>query len=446
MNNMSFLWSLGSFIIAIGVLVAVHEYGHFWAARKCGIKVLRFSLGFGKVLWSKVDKHGTEFALSIIPLGGYVKMLDERQEKVPEELRSQAFNNKTVAQRAFVAAAGPAFNFLFAIVAYCFVFIYGIPTVKPVIADVTPQSIAAQSHIQKNNQIMAIDGDKVDDWTAINMLLATKMGQPSVELTLSPFASNIEKKYQLNLTHWHFDPEKEAAFTSLGIQPVAPKVEMTLTKVMANSPAAKVGLQAGDYLTQGNGEPLNWVKFVGDIRAGKPVEVQVTRQQHQFKQTLIPELNEKGHYVVGIAPTIIPVAQKYLTEIKYGPLEALGKGVEKTANLSWLTIKVIGKLFTGDLALKNLSGPISIAKGAGATSQIGLVYFLSFMALISVNLGIMNLFPLPVLDGGHLLFLFLEAIKGKPLSENTQNFAYRVGAMLLLALTCFALFNDFLRL
>ena len=443
---MSFLWSLGSFIIAIGVLVAVHEYGHFWAARKCGIKVLRFSLGFGKVIWSRVDKQGTEFAISIIPLGGYVKMLDERQENVPVELKEQAFNNKTVAQRAFVAAAGPFFNFLFAIIAYAVVFFYGIPAVKPVIAEVMPQSIAAQAQIPANSEILAIDGDKVEDWSDINMLLATKIGQHNVNITLTPFASGIEKTYHLNLTNWHFDPEKEAAFIALGMEPVRNKVEMTLSKVLPNSVAAQAGLQVGDKLTLPNGHPLNWKDFVEKIQKGQEVTVEVFREQEHFTKTLVPHLNNKGRYIIGISPTIKPIQPEYLTEIKYGPFESLVKGVEKTAHLSWLTVKVIGKLLVGDLDIKNLSGPISIAKGAGATSQIGLIYFLSFMALISVNLGIMNLFPLPVLDGGHLFFLLCEGIRGKPLSEKTQDFAYRIGASLLLMLTCLALFNDFLRL
>lgn len=443
---MSFLWSLASFLIVIGVLVSVHEYGHFWAARKCGVKVHRFSIGFGKVIWSKVDKYGTEFAFSLIPLGGYVKMLDERNEDVPPALKSQAFNNKTLWQRAFVISAGPLANFLFAVFAYWVVYSVGIPSVKPVIEEVRADSIAAKANIQPHVQILAIDGTSAPDWDTINMLLATKMGEAHVEVTVSPFGSHIEQTKILNLSQWTFDPEKESAFGALGMIPMRTKVDMTLSKVVAQSPAEKAGLQVGDKIYKHQGEEMPWFEFVDLVQAGKPFSVQILRDGAFFSQVLTPELGEKGRWVVGISPTFFPLADEYRTELKYGMLESLQKSIEKTWQLSWLTIKVVGKLFTGELSAKNLSGPISIAKGAGMSSEIGLVYYLSFMALISVNLGIMNLFPLPVLDGGHLVFLAAEAVKGKPLSERVQQIAYRIGATLLLMLTVFALFNDFLRL
>lgn len=444
---MSFLWSLGSFLVAISVLVAVHEYGHFWAARKCGVKVYRFSIGFGKVIWRRTDKQGTEFALSMIPLGGYVKMLDGRVEEVPAELKSQAFDQKSVLQRAFIIAAGPLANFIFAILAYWVIYSVGIPSVKPVIENVTANSIAAQAHIEPNSQIIAIDGESAPDWETINMLLAAKLGEPQVDITISPFGSNVNYEKQLNLAGWKFDPEKESAFESLGMNPVRAKIEMTLSKVVENSPAQKAGLQVGDKILTENLTALKWQDFVKLVEQGKPINLKIERDGNIFDKVVQPEKNDKeDRWFVGVSPTFLNVGEQYRTELKYGILESLSKGVEKTAQLSWLTIKVIGKLFTGDLSLNNLSGPISIAKGAGASSSIGWVYFLSFMALISVNLGIMNLFPLPVLDGGHLVFLAAEGIKGKPVSERVQNLSYRIGATLLLMLMAFALFNDFLRL
>ena len=443
---MSFIWSLGSFLIVIGVLVSVHEYGHFWAARKCGIKVHRFSIGFGKVLWSRVDKHGTEFAVSVIPLGGYVKMLDERNEEVPENLKSQAFNNKSVLQRAFVIAAGPIANFLFAILAYLMVYSIGIPSVKPVIAEITPHSLAEKAGIEPYSQIMAIDGTSTPDWESINMVLATKMGDEKVTLTLlAPSATNIEQKRVLDLSEWRFEPEQETAFGALGIVPVRTKIELTLSKVADNSPAQQAGLLVGDRIYYQN-EPMKWHDFIDFVNKGDSFDIQILRNGELFNKVITPTRNEKGKWFVGVAPTVHPLSDEYRTELKYGFFDAFVKGVEKTCQLSKLTIQVIGKLFTGDLSAKNLSGPISIAKGAGASSEIGFVYYLSFMALISVNLGVMNLFPLPVLDGGHLLFLAIEAIKGKPLSEQMQNIAYKIGAGLLLILTIFVLFNDFLRL
>lgn len=443
---MSFLWSLASFLVMISVLVAVHEFGHFWAARKCGIKVQRFSIGFGKVLWSRVDKKGTEFVLSLIPLGGYVKMLDERNEEVPAQLRSQTFNAKTVLQRAFVIAAGPVANFLFAILAYAMVYTVGMPSVKPVIDEVQPHSLAAQAGLTPNMQITAIDGSETLDWETINMVLATKMRQSAVEISVVFTDSNITQTKTLDLSNWTFDPENESALGALGIQLVRNKVEMTLSKVAENSPAQQADLQVGDKLFAADGSLLKWQDFVAQIQQGQPFDVRVERAGEQKLIALTPVLKDKNQWFIGVAPTVVPVAEQYRSELKYGILASLQKGVEKTAQLSWLTIQVVGKLLNGDLGLNNIGGPISIAKGAGISSEIGLIYYLSFMALISVNLGIMNLFPLPVLDGGHLLFLAAEGIRGKPLSDKVQNIAYRIGAAALLALTVFALFNDFLRL
>ena len=442
---MSFLWSLGSFLITISVLVAIHEYGHFWAARKCGVKVLCFSIGFGRVIWHRIDKQGTEFALSLIPLGGYVKMLDGRAEEVPVELKSQAFDQKPVRQRAFIIAAGPLANFLFAIAAYWVIYSIGIPTIKPVIENVTPNSIAAQARIEPNSQVIAIDGENTSDWETINMLLAAKLGDKQVEISVSPLGSGVTQEKQLNLSGWKFDPEKETAFESLGMNPVRAKVDMTLSKVVDNSPAQQAGLMVGDKILMDNLSAFSWQDFVKQVEQGQAFKIKIERNGQIFDKTLQPEQKE-DRWFVGVSPTFLNVGEQYRTELKYGILGALSKGVEKTAQLSWLTIKVIGKLFSGDISLTNLSGPISIAKGAGVSSGIGFVYFLNFMALISVNLGIMNLFPLPVLDGGHLVFLAAEGIKGTPVSERVQNLSYRVGAALLLTLMVFALFNDFLRL
>lgn len=442
---MSFWWSLLSFIIVICILVFVHEYGHFRAARKCGVKVQRFSIGFGKVLWRRVDKFGTEFAVSAIPLGGYVKMLDERNEEVPIELKPQSFNSKTVLQRTFIIAAGPLANFLFAVLAYWVIYIVGIPAVKPVIAEIKPNSVAASAQLQPDSQILAVDGEDAPDWETINMLLASKLGNESVTLTLTPFGEERPQDKVLNLRNWSFNPEKESAFRALGIQPVAGRVDNVLSDVVSGSPAERAGLKVGDVLLQQNGMPVIWTDLVEQIQTGGLISLQVEREGERHIVSFTP-IEKDGKYFAGIAPTFEPVNEKYRTELKYDILEALKKGIEKTAQLSWLTVKVIGKLFTGDLSLNNLSGPISIAQGAGMSASIGLVYYLSFMALISVNLGIMNLFPLPVLDGGHLVFLAVEGIKGKPVSEKVQDFCYRIGAVLLLMLTVFALFNDFLRL
>ena len=373
-------------------------------------------------------------------------MLDGRNEDVPSALKSQAFDHKTVAQRAFIIAAGPLANFLFAIFAYFLVYSIGIPSIKPVIDEVRPQSIAALAQVQPNYQITEVDGVAAPDWETINMLLATKLGDSKVDLTLIEFGSNIEQHKTLDLSNWTFDPEKESAFGSLGILPVRSKADMTLSKVSENSPAEKEGLLKGDKLYWSDNSNIEWQAFVEKVQEGKPLSLKVERNGVWLDKTITPEFNDKKRWFVGISPTFYLVADEYRTELKYDMLESLLKGAEKTFQLSWLAIKVIGKLITGDLSLNNLGGPISIAKGAGASSEIGLIYYLSFMALISVNLGIMNLFPLPVLDGGHLVFLVMEAFKGKPISEHVQNVSYRIGAVLLLMLMGFGLINDFLRL
>lgn len=444
----SFLWSLLSFLIVIALLVTVHEYGHFWAARKCGIKVERFSIGFGKVIWRKVDKQGTEFAISVIPLGGYVKMLDSRTQDVAPQYLSQTFNHKSVLQRIFVILAGPVANLLFAILVYWVVFLIGIPAVKPVIDEVQPFSVAAQAGIKADSLIEKIDGANIEDWETVNLQLATKMGSNKVDIQLKQFDEGISYKTTLDLSNWHFEPSEQSALSALGIVPKRAKITNIIDNVADNSPAQKAGIKAGDKVIAINNVIMDWQQIVQFIRSNglNPLHIQIERMGIKQALVVTPELNRDRQPYIGVRPSIEPLAQKYHSELKYDMLEALVKSVEKVYQLVWTTIKVIGKLFTGDLSLKNLSGPVSIAQGAGISSQIGLVYYLSFIGLISVNLGIMNLFPLPVLDGGHLVFLTIEGIIRKPVSDTIQALAYRVGAMLLLFLTLFALFNDIIRL
>lgn len=456
---MSWLWSLVSFIVAISVLVTVHEFGHYWVARRCGVKIERFSVGFGKVLFSRRAKNGTEFVLSAIPLGGYVKMLDERNEPVPENLRSQAFNNRPLWQRAAIVSAGPVANFLLAALLYTAIFMMGVSTVTPVIDSVRQDSIAAQAHLPAHSQIVAVDGEQVQDWFTVNLLLANKVGQDHAILTIKPLAydQNLAKysglpntaptrNYELDLRQWHFDPQTQSAFGSLGIGALRTKIQMVVSKVTPNSPAAQAGLMQGDKLLKANGKALTWQTLVALSRGGKPFTLEVARGSQHFERQITPQKNAKGQYHIGIAPEIEPLPSQFIQQVQYGLWDALLKGWDKMWLEAGVTLGVIKKLLTGSLSVDNLSGPISIAKGAGTTAQLGLVAFLSFLGLISVNLGVMNLLPLPVLDGGHLLFLGAEAIKGKPLSQKTQDSAYHIGVIALLVLTAFALFNDFLRL
>jgi len=448
---LSILWSFAAFIVALGVLITVHEFGHFWVARRCGVKVERFSIGFGKSLWRRTDRQGTEFVIALIPLGGYVKMLDERVESVPAELRHQAFNNKTVLQRASIIAAGPLANFIFAIFAYWIVFIHGVPGVRPVVGEILNGSVAAEAQITTGMELKAVDGIETPDWDAVRMALIGKIGDSDATLTVSQFGQEATQQKQLNLRDWQFEPDKQDPVAALGIRPRGPQIETTLADIQANSPASEAGLQAGDRIVKVDGQPLlQWRDFAAQVRdnPGKNMALDVERNGEPVALTLTPEEKpgNKAEGFAGVIPRVIPLPDEYKTVRQYGPFAAIGEASVKTWQLMKLTVSMLGKLITGDVKLNNLSGPISIAQGAGMSAEFGVIYYLMFLALISVNLGIINLFPLPVLDGGHLLFLAIEKIKGGPVSERVQEFSYRIGSILLVLLMGLALFNDFSRL
>ncbi|RPE04287.1 sigma E protease regulator RseP [Candidatus Pantoea deserta] len=448
---LSILWSFVAFIIALGVLITVHEFGHFWVARRCGVRVERFSIGFGKALWQRRDRQGTEYVIALIPLGGYVKMLDERVESVPAELRYQAFNNKAIWQRASIIAAGPVANFIFAVFAYWVVFMHGVPGVRPVVGEIVDGSVAAEAQIASGMELKAVDGIETPDWDAVRMALIGKIGDAHAVLTVSRFGEEATQQKQVDLRNWQFEPDKEDPVVALGIRPRGPQIETTLAEVQANSPASVAGLQAGDRIVKVDGQPLTqWQAFVAQVRdnPGKSMALEIERGGQSVQLNLTPEARPgaKAEGFAGVIPRVIPLPDAYKTVKQYGPFDAIGEASAKTWQLMKLTVSMLGKLITGDVKLNNLSGPISIAQGAGLSAEYGLIYYLMFLALISVNLGIINLFPLPVLDGGHLLFLAIEKIKGGPVSERVQDFSYRIGSILLVLLMGLALFNDFSRL
>ncbi|WP_411706181.1 sigma E protease regulator RseP [Edaphovirga cremea] len=450
---MNILWSLAAFIVALGILITVHEFGHFWVARRCGVRVERFSIGFGRALWRRTDRHGTEFIIAMIPLGGYVKMLDERVEAVAPEFRHQSFNSKTVWQRAAIISAGPIANFVFAVFAYWLVFIIGVPSVRPVIADITPNSVAAAAKISPGMELKSLDGIETPDWDSVRLALIGKIGDAQTTIGIAPFGSNQVVQKTLDLRQWHFEPDKQDPVVALGIIPRGPQIESVLSEVQSGSAAQKAGLQAGDRIVKVDGQLLDrWQTFVIQVRdnPGKSINLEIERGGSPLSLTLIPDTKPVGKDRVegfaGVVPKVIPLPDEYKTIRQYGPFTAFYEAGDKTWQLMKLTVSMLGKLITGDVKLNNLSGPISIAQGAGMSAEYGLVYYLMFLALISVNLGIINLFPLPVLDGGHLLFLAIEKLKGGPVSERVQDFSYRIGTILLVLLMGLALFNDFSRL
>ncbi len=449
---MGILWNLAAFIIALGILITVHEFGHFWVARKCGIHVERFSIGFGKALWRRTDRQGTEYVIALIPLGGYVKMLDERVSPVSPEHRHMAFNNKTIGQRAAVVSAGPIANFLLAVVVYWLVFIIGVPAIRPVIADIKPDSIAAQANISSGMELKSVDGIETPDWNSVRFALIGKIGDENLTVQVIPPGSSHPVEKILDLQQWRFNPDKQDPVLSLGIMPVSPRLDSLLENVTPGTAAEKAGLQKGDRIVKVNGQEIDaWHTFTSFVsnNPNVPLELSVDRGGHIISLSMTPEVRQqaRGKEVgfAGVELRVIPLADEYKIVQQYGPFSAIYQAGDKTWQLMRLTVSMMGKLIVGDVKVNNLSGPISIAKGAGVSADSGLVYYLMFLALISVNLGIINLVPLPVLDGGHLLFLIIEKIKGGPVSERVQDFSYRIGAIVLVLLMGLALFNDFSR-
>jgi len=448
-----FLWNLSSFIVALGILITVHEYGHFWVARKNGVKVERFSIGFGKALWRKVDKSGTEFVIALIPLGGYVKMLDERVDDVAPEDIDKTFNSKNVYQRIAIIAAGPLANFIFAIFAFYLMFLIGVPSVKPIIGEVSPNSIAEKARVIGQSQIIEVAGQKTLDWQDVNLALVSQIGERSIEVKTKSIDSVSSTTHILDTTKWQFEAESTSAIESLGFSPYRPKIYNEVAAVAKDSPAEKAGLMVGDKFIAINDINIDgsWRIFSDRIKEfpAQPVQLTIIRNGQKQLVDITPQAidrNGKKIGYLGISPKSGVYPAEYQIELVYGPLDAISESINKTWSLVTLSFDMIGKLITGDVSVKNLSGPIAIAQGAGDHAGYGFVYFLGFLALISINLGIINILPVPVLDGGHLVYYFIELLTGKPVSEKVQEIGFKFGTLALLGLMSIALFNDLSRL
>jgi len=447
-----FFWNLGSFILALGILVAIHEYGHFWVARKMGVKVLRFSIGFGKPLLKWHDKYNTEYVIAAIPLGGYVKMLDERVDDVPANQRHLSFNAKSVQARIAIVAAGPMANFLFAIFALAVMYMVGVQSVKPVVGSITEGSRAEQAGIMPSQHIIKIGDDDITTWQDATFALMSNLGEESVEVIVRD--KNLQPRVKtLNLEGWKLDQQDVPPLSSLGIVPFRPQATLTIAAVTKDSAAEHANLQVNDTILAVNGETIsNWQQLVNLITqsANKSLQFSVKRQDTIQAITVTPKgrIDNNGieQGFLGVAPVVQQWPDGYVETRHYGPLDSIVRGTKETWRLITLSFDMIGNLITGQVSVKNLSGPVGIAVGAGTSVSYGLVAFLSFLALISVNLGVFNLLPLPVLDGGHLMYYIIELFRKKPVSEKTQEFGFKVGALLLIFLTCFALFNDVSRL
>lgn len=444
-----------SFIVAIGVLVTVHEYGHFWVARKVGVKVLRFSVGFGRPLWSrKAGVDQTEYTLAAIPLGGYVKMLDEREGEVAPEEAHRAFNRQTLGKRAAVVVAGPMANFLFAIFAYWMMLMIGVTGSVPLLGDIAPDSVAARAGVKPGDRIVQVGDEEVRTWSDA-MLAMVDDGIADDELNLTVIdADGFEQQRVLPI-----GPDIDVTATNgllgqLGIEQAQPHIDAMIDSVEAGSPAEKAGLRANDLILRAGDQDIgDWgdlVRFVRERpnvtfdllvrRAGEQVTLPVTAAEKQSDGELIGQ--------IGVRPLI---AEDYLntfrTEVSYGPLDAFGRALGKTWDNTVLLLRVLGQLAIGEASLRNVSGPLSIAEYAGVSASLGIAYFFSFLAIVSISLGVLNLLPVPVLDGGHLLYYLMELVRGgRPLSERTQLIGQQIGIGLLLMLMSLAFYNDLTRL
>jgi regulator of sigma E protease len=448
-------WSVAAFIVAIGVLISFHEFGHFWVARRLGVKVLRYSIGFGKPLWSRTAQDGVEYVIAALPLGGYVKMLDEREGEVAPADAPRAFNRQSPLRRIAIVIAGPLANFLLAVVFYWIVFVAGVTGLKAVIAEPAAGTRAAAAGLREGDEVVALNGEAMPTFQVLRTAL--------IERALDGETAQLEvrrdgavRAMELPLAGARVDPEY--LFTDLGLQPYQPPIPPVLAEVMAGEAADAAGFKAGDRLlayrgSGGSGRIDSWQQWATWLRAhpGDAVEVEVQRGAQHLTLTAIVgrEAHEDGTASGRFGARVdVPDAlwDNLVTEHRLSVWAAAPAALVQTARMSALTLQMLYRMVLGDVSVKNVTGPIQIAQFAGYTASIGLVSFLSFIAIMSVSLAVLNLLPVPVLDGGHLLYYVVELAKGSPLSERAQVVGQQVGLTLLVALMGLAFYNDILRL
>ena len=445
--------------IALGVLVTFHEFGHFWVARRCAVRVERFSIGFGKPLWRWRDKKNTEFVLAALPLGGYVKMLDEREAEVNTEDLPYAFSQKTIWQRMAIISAGPIANFLLAILAFWLVFLSGERGLIPVIGDVVDESLASRAGFESGMEIVAVNGVETSTWGSVNRQLFDYIGSTGEMLfTLSDPDAELPYQVVVPVSSWLRDMENPAPLRELGISPPFELEALILAAVSETGAGFAAGLREGDVLLSVNGQQITNVDmFIGRVSSSLNTRLTIElKRPHKegaadefLTLQVMPKAVQRDGRTVGQLGVQLASKGRYpealIRTIEYGLGSAFTRSLRETVDTTGFILSSLGKLVVGDLSPKNLSGPITIAKMAGDTARAGTDNFIRFIAILSIMLGVMNLLPIPVLDGGHLLYCLIELVKGSPVSDQVQMLGYKIGFAMLVGLMVFATFNDLTR-
>jgi regulator of sigma E protease len=453
---MNVLTTLLAFVVALGVLVTVHEFGHYLVARLCGVKIKRFSVGFGKPLWMKrAGRDATEWVVAAIPLGGYVKMVDEREGEVAPADLPRAFNRQPVARRFAIVCAGPAANFVLAVAIFWLLLAYGVPALKPIIDAPPPGTPAAAAGLAAGDTILRVGSADVASWQDVRWhLLDDAFDRKSLDLTVRAATNGSITQRSLDVSMLSYADLDRDFMKPLGLALYTPPIAPVIGKVLPDTPAARSGLRDGDVITAIAGQPIdNWQQVVTAIRGHPSValDLKVRRADRTLNLSVTPQPvagNGASHIGrIGVAPHVDQGAfANLVTEVRYPLLPALAHAARKTWNMSVFTLKMLGEMVIGRVSLKNLSGPITIADYAGESAHVGWVAYLGFIALISISLGVLNLLPIPLLDGGHLMYYIVEIFRGRPVPDKVIEVGQQVGMVLLVTLMAFALYNDINRL
>ena len=451
---MSFVQTVVAFIVALGVLIVVHEYGHYLIARLCRVKVLRFSVGFGRplALW-RLGPDRTEWVIAAIPFGGYVTMLDEREGPVEPAELARAFNRQSVWKRFAIVIAGPLFNFLFAVLVYAGLFMHGLPEARPILGAPPAGTLAAAAGIQAGDTVRAIDGEPIATWQDLRWrVLQAALERRSVQLETENQRGHLAAA-KLDLSGFPSGDVETDVLEKIGLRLHRPPLEPVLGQVLAGGAAERAGLQSGDRILRVDAKPIeNWDAFVAAVRSRPGSALNITFERAGAEQTaqVVPEAVSAGSARIGRigAGPRQPegYADRLLIRVQHGPVASLSRAVAKTADIALFSLKMLGKMLIGEVSWRHLSGPVTIADFAGQSASLGWVSYLTFLALISISLGVLNLLPIPLLDGGHLMYYGIEIIKGRPVSERFMELGQRVGLALLLVMMAFAFYNDLNRL